>query len=434
MASSAIILTAKPTLLNVIRSECKSLNIEDVVCPVNADEVVVALSKYPDALLIVDFGVGPGEVHKTLSAAQKETKVEVRPIFLFAVEDTPGIQGMATEFSVLLLHVGEVTRDVIKNCISELLRAEPMSKELRQQLARAAQARNSGDTSAAETVLRQAAETYPEENRVAVELAELMLSLGRDDQALAVLQPLVAKPDSNPRLLNMFGRAMLRLGRATEATVYLQRAKLINPFNFERLMALGEAYLETGNGKRAVQNFDAALKLDPKNSDAQMGKGKGMLVAGDINDALKFLKEVSGPAEMASVFNTAAVICMRNGRTGEGFNLYKVAVSAVGSEKLLLAKLSFNLGIGYRRVGNAAKARDCFAMAVALAGNYDKARWNLAQMEGKVGKSAPIQLSEDLAKDVLSVSRVEADAVPPRPESAGNQSSGLEDEDYDLVF
>ncbi|MFK5283014.1 tetratricopeptide repeat protein, partial [Lacticaseibacillus paracasei] len=83
----------------------------------------------------------------------------------------------------------------------------------------------------------------------------------------------------------------------------LERAKIVNPHNVDRLIDLGEAFLNNNQVDEAMANFCEASTLDEDNKEAKFGQGKCMLMSGEVNEALGLLKAMSGPREMASIFN-----------------------------------------------------------------------------------------------------------------------------------
>src|SRR5690606_5910376 len=154
------------------------------------------------------------------------------------------------------------------------------------------------------------------------------------------------------RALHLMGRCYLKQGDLDAAIGQLERAKLINPLNVDRLIELGTAYLGTDNIERAMLNFADADRLAGDHSEAKAGLGKCHLLQGEVNEALALLKEHSGPRELASIFNTAAILSIRAKRFLKGMALYQAAVSASKGDKPVAARLVFNMGIGYNRQGD----------------------------------------------------------------------------------
>jgi Flp pilus assembly protein TadD len=427
--NEVIIFAAAPSLLDAIRAVLKELGARNIIPVDKAEEAVHYLKQHPAAPLIIDFACGPGPVHKALAASQADVRSAMRPIFLVSAEPVQGIDGLAAEFGVSQVHVGELTKKVIKERLIELGRGRVFEVEMSNALIEIANLRNASNWRGLEDHIEQMRNKYPNEVRLIAELAESYLQTNRFEECERLIKPLVSGERKDPRLLNLLGRALLKQNKFDEATVALSQAKIINPFNIDRLIELGEAYLMIDIPARAKLNFKQAGDLDPGNADAVRGSGKTHLMLGEINEALPFLRELSGPEEAASVFNTAAILCMRNGRHDDGFNLYRFAIKAVGKNNAILAKLCFNLGIGYHRSNDATKAKKCFAAALHFDPNYDKAKTNLQHLEKASGAVGPIAVSGNPIDSVLQI----AELVKPRGPNAMHYAD-LDGADYDLVF
>ena len=132
--------------------------------------------------------------------------------------------------------------------------------------------------------------------------------------------------------------------------------------------------------------------------DAKIGKGQCSLMDDHVNEALTVMKEVASDLEMASIFNTCAVLNMRQGRHQSGMNLYQSGLKALGKDARLQARLFFNMGIGYRRWGKRDKALQAFTQAQKLDPHFKRVE---AQIELMNAGTAPASLKKDEAKDLV---------------------------------
>ena len=382
---SAIVLVQRTDLFDAFRQELKELKVPAIIAPEGLELTTAALEKYPGALFVVDWSLGVGKVTKLLAATQQPLRSAIRPIFLFSVDEADELDGVAAEYSVTRVYRGQITRNIIRENLSQIAAAEILPEAIRDAYVAIQAAAVGGDEKTAGLLLAKLHTDNPGLPRVAQDYAEYLFASDDFVTALSVVTPLAALPDASPRSLNLLGRIQLKAGQFDDASVTLNRAKLINPFNIDRLCALGDAFLNLDMFDHAKEAFETALKHDPKGDEAVGGMGKTLLLNGDINDALVFMKQLSGPREMASVFNSAAVIAMRGKRYGEGSNLYNVALRTVGTDPKVLSKLAYNMGIGFYRKKDIKTAHECFAIAVKLDERNKKAKTNYDMHLAKLG-------------------------------------------------
>jgi Flp pilus assembly protein TadD len=145
---------------------------------------------------------------------------------------------------------------------------------------------------------------------------------------------------------------------------------------------------------------------DAKNEAVVSGMAKTLLLTGEINDALTLMKQLSGPREMAAVFNAAAVIAMRGKRFGESGNLYNIALRTVGTDPKVLSKLAYNMGIGYYRKRDIKTAHECFAIAVKLDPKNQKAKTNFAMNAARLGEVAVTEHKEEMIARLIGINNL----------------------------
>jgi tetratricopeptide (TPR) repeat protein len=214
----------------------------------------------------------------------------------------------------------------------------------------------------------------PGQERVATELAENLIHEGVWDKALEILKPFSDRDPPSIRALHLAGRCLMARGDYGAATQLLGRAKILNPHNVDRLLDLGNAFLRDDQVDLALANFSEAAAIEPDNKDATVGKGQCLLMNGEVNEGLALLKAVSGPREMASIFNSAAVLTIRAERYDKGMALYKSALAALGKDDRIASRLMFNMGLGYKRWSKLDKAMACFQRSLELDPGYAKAQ------------------------------------------------------------
>jgi tetratricopeptide (TPR) repeat protein len=372
-AVAPVVFTERADVRDAVRQELKALGAVDVQIPENQDDAVGKLIAAPQAMLVLDWALGSEVVNAVLGAVRGHFKIETRPIFLIIPTLDNNVIATGVEYGVSQIHSGEISRQGIRECLEALLHEDETTRDVRETLIQVAAARSKGDWAIATPLLQALSARLPGQERVSVELAENFIYENAWDEALALLAPLAELDPPNIRALHLMGRCHMHKGDFDGAVGLLSRAKMINPHNVERLIDLGNAFIKTDQLDEAMANFNEAMTLDSENKDAKVGAGQVMLMNGEVNEALSLLKSVSGPRELASLFNTSAILSMRQGRFDQGMHLYKSALAALGRDDKIAARLMFNMGLGFRRWNKPDKALMCFEKSLALDPTYAKA-------------------------------------------------------------
>lgn len=401
----ALIASRSADIINLIRKVMKDMKVEDVGQANDSHGRLSLLEKNPGAVLLLDWGLGADEVLNVLESVQAVHPAGTRPVFLFSrnEDDMTILQGLALEYKVMQVHAGPISRDLMRDRIEKLFTTQVFNKEISNGLAAVVLARQGNNIQSEKKLLINLYNRYPDDEFLAAEVADFYWRHDHVDEALRTLEPFMHEGQKNPRILNIHGRALLKKGMFEEATISLQQADLINPLNIKRLISLGEAYLQLDNANRARASFNRALELDPDNKGAQKGMGTSLLLLGDINEALVFIRQISDPAEMASVFNAAAVIAIRGNRHQEGMQLYRTATKTLPHhDRLVLAKLAFNMGLANYRIDELVWACYYFEIAHRMEKTYTKARQAFAVLKQKVVAEDRKKVGDDLIAALLA--------------------------------
>ncbi len=438
-----IVHTERSDLRTLIRAELKNVGIQEIQAPGSSDDCVSELVRFQSAPLILDWEIGAAEVVKILGAARGHFKIDTRPIFIIAAKVDQSILTTAWEYGVSHVHTGEISRSGIKEALRRLLEQDSeKEKEIKSALVKVAEARRRDDWAVATPLLLEMVERYPSHDQLKIELAENLINedLWRDAEVL--LAPLALSVPPNLRAAHLLARCMAHAGKMQEATELLKKASLINPYNVERLVDLGNILLDQNRVPEAREVFEEAQELAPGNADAVVGSSKCLLLEGEINDALGLLKDISGPRELAAVFNTTAILAIRHGTFDKGMNLYDAAVKAVGRNTKLQSRLWFNKGVGYRRWRKIEKALECFNTSLALDGEFEKAKrqrdlvmgaGGATERPSRIGRSQPsvdVSGGDELSEmEISPLSRKKA-VTPKKVVGGDEQDVNFEEEDW----
>ena len=152
--------------------------------------------------------------------------------------------------------------------------------------------------------------------------------------------------------------------------------------------------MELSRPQDAKKTFDKILQIAPGSKVGSSGKSSSMLALGEINEALGILREAASARELAAVFNTTAILAIRKGNYEAGMNLYKVAMDALGDRPKVLARLMFNMGIGFHKWEKPDESLQCFQQALKLDGSFADAAHNLSIMTQQKSSPKPDQAAD----------------------------------------
>lgn len=226
---------------------------------------------------------------------------------------------------------------------------------------------NSIDTAAQNLYL-----SYPEVPRASLEYANMCLRNDRHLEAESIVSKALTNQPNNLRLLNAMSRIHMKKGKYDEALTILNRCEFLSPNNVDRLVMIGQCYFEIEQYSEAKKSFLKALDLEPDCKAAIRGMGAVALSSGDINEALEFFRGTATEEELASLFNTAGVVAVKNGQYEKGVSLYAAARLPIRKPNLV-SKLLYNMGLAYRKWNKLAAAEHCFEEAIHYAPDNVKA-------------------------------------------------------------
>jgi arylsulfatase A-like enzyme/Flp pilus assembly protein TadD len=181
----------------------------------------------------------------------------------------------------------------------------------------------------AEAVLKTGSASNPRNYKLAIEYGIVLAELGRNDEAIAVLNKAAGMIDWDPELWNYLGVAFWNKGDLGNAVTAYEQALALDPRYAVVLSNLGTALASQAMQnkdpaalRRAMDSFKRALQCDPRDAAAYNGLGAAYHLLGDVD---------------------AAISC------------YEQAVAIEPDHKLAL----FNLGTAYLDKGDKARALTC---------------------------------------------------------------------------
>ncbi|MBC7532007.1 MAG: tetratricopeptide repeat protein [Oligoflexus sp.] len=406
--SSAIILTKRPEIRDVVRQALKAKGMKaDNIFPVMDDkECLKKLGEIEYGLLILDWEFAPDKVQLILNSNRKEHRLESHLVFLIAAHDEEAIVKVAQEYYVNYIAVGEISTDTIRDQIKGLMKDFNGTGPLRKMLLAVDSCRKNGDHTNALEMLEKLHSKQPDHERIGIELAEAYIHEDRWNLAEDILRTLLSAEDVSPRVKHLFARCRLKAGDLSTAIASLKGAQLLSPYNVERLLEMGNLFLKLDRLDDAESSFAEILDFAPNSKQAVFGKSTTKLLMGEVNDALQILNGIANPRELSAIFNTAAILAIKQQRFDAGFALYQKALQLLAKKPKLVARILYNLGIGYVKQGRNDKGLKCFEKAVEQDPAYQDAVYNVKVLKtapASGSSSASLKESSDLMEAVNDV-------------------------------
>ncbi len=420
--ADVIIFTAREDLATMATAHLKMKGVSSIFVYDNVDDTEDSLANHKKALLIIDWQIDAEKVVQVLLFNRKRHPDQLRPILLIVDKISEQIVVTATEYAVTQIFAEELTFKNLGARLTSLIMLDSLPSDIKKVLSQVADARKVEDWKLSLVLLQKCLAKNPTNQLLKCEAGESLLYMGDYDNALKILEPFRRGKPPYLRGQHMLSRCLLKLGKAEEAQQILSATMLFNPFDCDRLVDLGRALFQLERFQEAGVQFETALKIDGKHQGALLGKSKCSLLDGHVNDALIILKEITSPEELASIFNTCAVITIRKGKHEAGMDLYRAALKAVGTNTVLQARLFFNMGLGYRRLNLKEKAKACYENAVKLDPKFVKAKDHLEQMNPPADPDLEIQIQNPAAAADFTAD----------PKSLLN--ADLEDEDEEAIL
>jgi tetratricopeptide (TPR) repeat protein len=213
-----------------------------------------------------------------------------------------------------------------------------------------------------------------------------LLTLGREDEADALLASALAEKPNDADLLSVYAGRLIEQDRNAEAEVALTRAVTTSPFHKRSRRQLGELLATSGRPEDAIEVYEQMLRIQPDDADAYFAIGS-ILVESDPGAALPYFEEACRLAPSRAFFLTSLGIAyLKDGRMTEAEATLRRAIALSPDDP----SISNNLGIVLvqtRRYDDAIRelsallerhprftpARNNFAIALAESGDLARA-------------------------------------------------------------
>lgn len=180
----------------------------------------------------------------------------------------------------------------------KLVKAAPQGAE---EFVKGVEAFKTGDAEKAVAFFEEAARKAPEAPEVHVNLALAYLRVKRHDDAIKELEKAAALAPNEPRTLFQLGGAYVDAGKYDKAAEALEKGLTLQPdlsdtLAFESTVTLGAVYFAQGKIEEAIARFEKAQAVKPDAPGPKLGLAKCAFSKGDVEKALKMLKDVVATA------------------------------------------------------------------------------------------------------------------------------------------
>ncbi len=273
-------------------------------------------------------------------------------------------------------------------------------------------------------LIRQAPNPKP----IAVFAGRLLMEKNRPREAETLFRRILELDDSNVMAMNELGKMLYRSGKVKEALETLRLCKKLSPDNMERLCLIGQAELAQHNAEAARTAFREVLSIDQQDGMARAG-----LTLAD-NAAVFFAQahaSVSVTKNFASLMNTIGITKVRTGLVDEGLIQYQAALPFI-TNSLDLAKVMFNLGLGFLRKKDINLAVEWFQKSIEQGGkSFAKAEEYVRRLKPLVKKSvAHTKHERDVTADLVkNIAEMEIPEQLSTPGAAAASQEGANDEE-----
>lgn len=221
-------------------------------------------------------------------------------------------------------------------------------------------------------------------NAQAINIAlEALKKQSKYDDAVALLEPLLAKHQDDPFLNARYIEALTRAGQKGKAA---QHAALQTKLGTRNTIAAAEAYVQAGDTAAAVAHMKAAVGAKPEEVDLQFELGSVLERAGDHAGAEKaFLALLEKNPDHAPTLNYLGYMWAESGKNLE--RAHEMLVRAVSQEPNNGAYVD-SLGWVYFRLGNLELAEKYLTDATSLVPRDPTVHEHLGDVLAKRGDMA----------------------------------------------
>jgi len=178
----------------------------------------------------------------------------------------------------------------------------------------------------------------PKFSKAYLRLSEAYERMGRQDEAIQVLQKAIEKDDPRDEKTGLMIRARFSMlkGELDNAIKIYQTIREKHPNDPEILFNLADLYEQNGDLKNAVAALENVIRIDPNHPQAYYQLGKDVIMMGDperaisqyLIKALSIQTQLQNRYAQADVLNAMGVAYERLGRYNDAIKYYSESLTA----------------------------------------------------------------------------------------------------------
>ena len=158
--------------------------------------------------------------------------------------------------------------------------------------------------------------------------AARLLEQGRNEEVVALLEPLLAESPESDEIWSVLAQARLELGQYPAASEAFEKSLRARPDDALRLISLGDALRLQGRSDEARARYERALEIEPDNGKGHSRLGLVLAQAGRMQDALEhFRRHAELDPTSASAHCNVANALLAQGMVAEGIAALRRALA-----------------------------------------------------------------------------------------------------------
>jgi CheY-like chemotaxis protein len=155
----------------------------------------------------------------------------------------------------------------------------------------------------------------------------------------------------------------------------LRNAMNVSPENMQRICLIGQVSLSLHDPDGARRHFQKALEIDGEDRQARAG----LTISENMTNFPAAATGTGMTESFASLLNTIGIALIRNGSFAKGIEQYQAALMFL-QDNLDIAKVSFNLGLGFLRWKKPGEALQWFEQSMRHSGGQFGKSGNYVRM------------------------------------------------------
>jgi Flp pilus assembly protein TadD len=260
----------------------------------------------------------------------------------------------------------------------------------------------------------QASQRAPAELAYLLAEGEMLVTLGRTDEALQLLQAKVTYFENSPTIRDAVGQILMQKGQYSNAADMFRQASLLSEDDLsirERLAVayyrnkqyrecaqvlgrliekepyskradlfelLGQSQMQLANAHEARNSFERASELNPYSATAWQNFGRAALEVGDLKRADFALRRAIGVnASVGETHLLMGYVRIREGKLNEALGSFRKANSLAPADTTAICMI----GYVYEKMGQTDKAMKYYAQALKVKPGDDLASQLMAAIE-----------------------------------------------------